>query len=79
MIHQIDLNKITEQEIEKLFKGDRLQKLYYTVVEFSWKQIQSYDMVKRLKDFDVAVNYGNAVGYVYVTDKKNNTKYEFKY
>lgn len=83
MVQKIDLNKITDSEIEERFSSDRDRQMFYTVLKYSYRDIPNYELVTiltRLK-FDVSVdNSKSSMGLIFVKDKTNtNLCYTFKY
>lgn len=80
---RIDLNLITQPQIEEVFNSERLLKMFYIVKSFSFKEIPTYELTDKLNqkkmNFNVSVDYKPGVGFVYVTDRINKTAYEFSY
>lgn len=80
-MQKINLNKITEIEIEERFSTPRLDKMFWTIRNYSFNDIPSYE-VKTILDrlgFDFAVSSGNGSGSIYVRDLKSENKWIFWY
>ena len=84
MLIKINLNTISEEEVNRLFYEPRLSKMYSAVVEYSYKEIPSYELTRimgmKKMQFDVSVNNtGSGFCFIYVKDKIENKAYEFRY
>lgn len=80
----INLNKITDEEISKVFKTERLLDMYYVVLNYSFREIPNYTLVEKLStkkmNFNVSVDHSrSSMGFIYVTDRQEKKLYEFKY
>lgn len=81
-MQEINLNKIEQNEIEMFFNTPRLDKMFWTVRNYSFNDIPSYEaeaVLKRLS-FSFSVSFpGNGRGSIFVRDLKTEKKYLFKY
>lgn len=81
-MQKINLNKITDLEIESIFNTERLNKMFWTVRKYSFNEIPSYE-VKAVLDrlgFDFSVSFpGTGRGSIFIKDLKLKNTYIFSY
>lgn len=78
---EINIDKITEKEVENIFNTPKLHEMFYKVKSYADLHISVYELtsyMSRLKfDFSV-IKKGNGVVYINVTCSKD-LKFVFKY